>query len=65
MLEEPGVVVTEVVQMEDDRDDSCPRSLHQLEARGMAAIGEQDIGPEPIQDLLGQVEEDGCLTRVR
>ena len=31
----------------------CPGALHQLQADGMAAVGQQGLGPEPVEHLLG------------
>ena len=52
-----AIVITEVVQAEDDGNTPLPRPPHQLKAGRMPAVGEQDVGPEPVEDLPGQVKE--------
>ena len=56
--------VAEVVQVEDDGNPPLPRPPHQLEAGRMTAVGQQHVGPEPVEDLVDQLEEDRRLARV-
>ena len=61
--EPSAVAIAEVVQVEDDgrAGRACP--THQLQADGVSAVGQQGLGPEPFEDLLGEVEEHGALVR--
>jgi hypothetical protein len=60
----PAIVVTEVVQVKDDRDVSQPRPPHQLQAGGMTPVGQQHVGPKPLQNLVGQVEKRSRFSHV-
>ena len=40
------------------------RPPHQLKAGRMPAVGQEHAGPEPVEDLLGQLEKDHRLARV-
>ena len=58
-----AIVVAEVVQVEDNRDASGPSPAHELEADRMPAVGQQNLGPEPVQHLVGQVEKQCAFSR--
>jgi len=60
----PAVVVTEVVQVEYHGNSPQSRPPHQLEAGRMPAVRQQHVRPEPVEDLLSQVEEDRRLAGV-
>ena len=60
----PAVVVTKVVQVEDDGNLQHSRPPHQLEAGPMPIVGQQHVRPEPVKDLPGQPEKDLRLPRV-
>ena len=60
-----AVAVSEIVQMEDHGDPPRPAAAHQLEAGRMTAVGQQHVGPEPVEHLLGQLQENGPLPRIR
>jgi hypothetical protein len=52
------------MQMKDHGNPPQSRSPHQLEAGRMTAVSQQHVGPEPVEDLLGQLEKDRRLARV-
>jgi len=60
----PAIVVIEVVQVEDHGNPPLARPPHQLETGRMTAVSQQHVGPEPVEDLVGQLEEDRRLPRV-
>ena len=47
------------MEMKDDGDPFAAGASHQLQIGGMAAVGEDDLGPEAVEDLIEEVEEDG------
>jgi hypothetical protein len=51
--------------MKHDCDAAMPCPLHQLVARRMAAVGQEDVGPKSLEDLVGQLEKDSRLARIR
>ena len=55
--EPAAVVVAEVVQVEDDRRAAVRAPAASTPGDGMSAVGQQHVGPEPVEHLLGQVEE--------
>jgi hypothetical protein len=52
------------VQVQDHGNPSLSRPPHQLEAGRMPAVSQHHVGPEPVEDLLGQLKEDRRLARV-
>jgi hypothetical protein len=53
----PAIVVTEIVQVKDDRDRPHTSPPHQLQAGGMTTVSQQYMRPKPLQYLVGQVEK--------
>ena len=53
------------MEVENHRDPSAPRPAHELQADRVSAIRQNHLGPEPIQHLVKQIEEDRPFTRPR